>query len=125
MLFVGDSNNFAFITMLYCGIIVGLLYEISVFACKIVKNNLIFRNVVDIIITILGSFLFIFAINNTHFGYFRVYLLASFIVGFVLERVSIGFLVAKICEFVYNKTIKIFRQIRRRYYDSRKTKDNS
>ena len=125
MLFVTESNNFAFFMMLYVGIVVGLLYEISVFFCKITKNNIVLRNVFDILITIIGSFLFVFAINYANFGYFRVYLLAVFVLGFVLERVSIGFLVAKVCDFVYNKTIKLIRQIRRERNDSRKTKDNS
>lgn len=125
MLFVTESNNFAFFMMLYVGIVIGLLYEISIFVCKITKNNLVLRNVFDILITIIGSFLFVFAINYANFGYFRVYLLAVFVLGFVLERVSIGFLVAKVCDFVYNKIIKLIRQIRRERNDSRKTKDNS
>lgn len=125
MLFISNINNFAFFTLLYWGIIVGFLYEISVFVCKIIKNNLILRNFFDIVITLLGGFLFIFNINYVHFGYFRVYLLVTFLVGFVLERVSMGFLVAKSFDFVYNKTINIFRKIRRKGYDSRKTKNNS
>ncbi len=125
MLFVTESNNFAFFMTLYVGIVIGLLYEISIFVCKITKNNIVLRNVFDILITIIGSFLFVFAINYANFGYFRVYLLAVFVLGFVLERVSIGFLVAKVCDFVYNKTIKLIRQIRRERNDSRKTKDNS
>ena len=125
MLFVSNSNNLAFFTLLYWGVIVGLLYEISVFVCKITKNNLILRNCLDIIITLLGGFLFIISINYVNYGYFRFYLLTTFIAGFTLERISIGFLVAKFCDFVYNKTIKLTRQIRRKCHDSRKTKGNS
>lgn len=125
MLFLAWYNNFAFLVFLYIGLVVGILYEITIFVCTICKNNIVLRNVFDVLIVFLGGFAFIFTLNYAAFGYFRVYHLLTFFAGFIFERVSIGFLVAKSCEFVYNKIIKIFRQIRRKCLDSRKTKDNS
>ncbi|GEM_PF-2026302 len=125
MLFLVGYNNFAFLVFLYVGLVVGILYEITIFVCTICKNNIVLRNVFDVLVVFLGGFAFIFALNYAAFGYFRVYHLLTFFAGFIFERASIGFLVAKSCEFVYNKVIKLFRQIRRKCLDSRKTKDNS
>ena len=125
MLFGGEFNNLAFLSLFYVGCISGILYEITVFLCKITNSKLFLRNILDIFVVLFGGILFIFAINYIAMGKFRVYLLLAFGLGIVIERTSIGFLVAKICDFVYNKGIKKLFFIRRKHIDSRKTKDNS
>ena len=125
MLFYTSINNLSFLALFYVGIISGVLYEISVFACKITKNSIILRNLLDVFVVFCSGIMFIFGINIVALGNFRVYLALAFVLGVVIERTSIGFLVAKVCNFVYNKSIKFHSFIRRKYFDTRKTKNNS
>lgn len=125
MLFYTSINNLSFLVLFYVGIISGVLYEISVFVCKITKNSIILRNLLDVFVVFCSGIMFIFGINIVALGNFRVYLALAFALGVVIERTSIGFLVAKVCNFVYNKSIKFHSFIRRKYFDTRKTKNNS
>ncbi len=125
MLFYTNINNLSFLALFYLGLMSGVLYEISVFVCKITKNSIILRNLLDIVVVFCSGIMFIFGINIVAFGSFRAYLVLAFVFGVVIERTSIGFLVAKVCNFVYNKSIKFHSFIRRKYFDTRKTKNNS
>ena len=108
------SYNMCFCTMLYLGILIGVLYEITVFISKIVKSNIVFRQIFDGIVVFVAGLVFIVAINMLGNGQFRLFFVIGYLLGFWLERTSIGFLVAKICEFVYNKGIKVLKAIRRK-----------
>lgn len=112
-MFLGSlSYNMCFCTMLYLGLILGIVYELSIFASKILKN-IVFRHIFDAIFVVFAFLMFIVAINILGNGYFRVFFLLGYLLGFWLERTSIGFLVAKIFEFVYNKIRKFIKHIRR------------
>ncbi len=99
--------------MLYLGLILGLIYEITAFICKIIKYKAI-RHILDILVVFVGFLAFIVAINLLGGGKFRFFFVIGYLLGFYLERTSIGFLVAKVCLFVYNITIKIFSAMRRK-----------
>lgn len=91
--------------MLFCGCVVGVVYEIGYFIRKVIPLKII-TIIVDAIFVFVSFIVFILAINYCNFGELRLFLLISFILGFVIERYSIGFLVAKILEFIYNYFIK-------------------
>jgi hypothetical protein len=116
------SDNMRFCVFVYVGLIVGVVCEIANFCVKLSKNNCVMRSFLDILIAIFGCFAMIFCINSVANGYFRGFFLLGFVVGIVLERVSLGFLVAKGCLFVYNISIKIKDFLRRDKIDPRKTK---
>ena len=116
------SNNMRFCVFVYVGLMVGIVCEIASFCVKLSKNNGVIRSFFDILIAIFGCFVMIFCINSVGNGYFRLFFLLGFALGLVLERVSLGFLVAKGCLFVYNISIKIKDFLRRDKIDPRKTK---
>lgn len=108
------SYNWCFCTFLYLGLLLGLMYEITSFVVSLTRGNKVIRAVLDVVIVILGFLVFTLAINSLGNGYFRVFFVLGYLLGFYLERISIGFLVAKICLFVYNKSIKILSYLRRK-----------
>ena len=113
-----------FLLMLFCGCVVGIIYEVGFFIRKLIPLKITIF-IVDAIFVVLSFIIFIFAINYCNFGYFRLFLLISFLLGFVIERVSIGFLVAKILEFIYNyfvrKIILKLKTFRGKHFGRKKT----
>lgn len=125
ILFSSLNGLNCFLLMLFCGCLIGVVYETGYFIRRLIPIKFI-TILVDAIFVLLSFLLFVFAINYCNFGEFRLFLLSSFLLGFVLERVSIGFLVAKILEFIYNCFVKkiIFRlkKLRGKYFGRRKVK---
>ena len=108
------DHNMCFFAMIYLGLIVGIVYEITCFICKIAKNNKVVRSFFDVIVVFLAFVLFFLAINTLGNGYFRLFFVVGYALGIYLEKISLGFLVAKICLFVYNNSIKVLTIIRRK-----------
>lgn len=111
MLFETLKQSYVFLGALYFGLICGIGYEILHFFLG--KKNKICVWIRDILFSFLSTILFIFCLKLVNYGEFRLYILFAFIVGFILERTTIGFLVEKIiqiaCKFfslVYNKLMK-------------------
>lgn len=127
ILFSSLNGLNCFLLMLFCGCLVGVVYEIGYFVRKLIPIK-ITTILIDAIFVFLSFMVFIFAISYCNFGEFRLFLLIAFLLGFCLERVSIGFLVAKILEFIYNCFVKkiIFRlkKLRGKYFGRRKVKKN-
>lgn len=100
-----------FLVVLYFGLLAGIVFE----AKNIVENafgkNKIICAVLDTAFMLVSSLLFIFAKNLANYGEFRIYLLIAFVLGIILEHISIGFLVEKFFVGVYNITKKIGRKI--------------
>ncbi len=116
------SDNMRFCVFIYVGLLIGIVCEIASFCVKLTKNNNVIRAFFDVLTALFGCFAMIFCINYVGNGYFRLYFLIGFAMGLWLERVSLGFLVAKSCLFVYNISIKIKDFLRRDKIDPRKTK---
>lgn len=114
MLFETLKQSYIFLGCLYFGLIAGILKEVSVFVINLFKKNKIITFIIDLIYMLVFSLLFILCINIVNYGEFRVYLLLGYILGYILERKSLGFLVDFIIKkiytfikFIYNKLIKI------------------
>ncbi|MGN0961179.1 MAG: spore cortex biosynthesis protein YabQ [Christensenellales bacterium] len=95
-----------FSIMLGIGAILGIFYGIlNLFS--IVKKNIVFQIIVDIIFSATALIIFILFINIINMGEIRLFLLAGYIIGFILERISLGKLFAKGFKKVYNCLVNI------------------
>lgn len=116
-----------FLFMVYFGLLSGVFYEVIYFLRKTLHFK-VFEILGDIVFVSSSALLFVFAINYSNFGQLRLFLFVGFVLGFVLERISIGFLVAKFLEFIYNKVVlKIFnalKGLRRKTRGRKKVKNN-
>lgn len=100
-----------FLCVLYFGLIAGIIFEAKNLVEKSLSQNKVVCFVLDLAFMCLASLLFIIAKNVANFGEFRLYLLVSFILGIVLEHITIGFLVEKFFLLVYNWIRKITRRM--------------
>ena len=87
------------------GIILGIFYGILNIINNI-KEYVFIRILCDIIFTVTATITFILLVQKINFGSVRGYLLVGYILGFIVERISIGKLFAKGYKKVYNFVIK-------------------
>lgn len=113
--------------MLFCGLVLGVIYEICLFFRKLLHFK-IFTIIFDIFFVVVCFLLSLFAINYCAYGELRGYLFLGVVLGFFIERVSIGFLVAKSLDFIYNyfviKIINKLKNIKGKHRGRRKVKKN-
>lgn len=111
MLFESLKQSYIFFGTIYFGIIAGIFRDLTIFILKLLKNNKVIKIILDLIFSLIFSFLFIICLNVVNFGEFRIYLLLSYILGFILERKTLGFLVDFIFEKIYNFIVKIIKKL--------------
>lgn len=103
-----------FSIMLGIGFLIGIFYGIlNIFT--IVKKNIILQIISDLIFTITSSIIFILSINIINMGQFRLFLIIGYILGAVLERVTLGKLFA-IC---YKKVYTSLTNIKNKFVNSK------
>jgi len=120
MLFETLKQSYLFLGSLYFGLISGIIKEIFIFFINLFNKNKIIKFILDLIYMIILSLIFILCLNIVNYGEFRIYLLISFILGYFIERKSLGFLVDFIIKKLYNfinllvkkiNKLKIFKRI--------------
>jgi len=129
MLYETLKQSYIFLGTIYFGLITGIIKNAINLIINACKNNKVITFILDLIFMIIFSFMFIICINIVNFGEFRLYLLLGYIIGFILEIKTLGFLVDFVLKkiytfikFIYKKllTIKIFKRIVG--YDSKQSK---
>lgn len=102
MLFETLKQSYIFLGSIYFGLLGGITKNIINLLIKACKNNKITTFILDLIFMIIFSFLFIICINIVNFGEFRIYLLIGYLLGFILEIKTLGFLVDFVLKKIYN-----------------------
>lgn len=111
MLFESLKQSYIFFGAIYFGLLVGIFRDLTIFILNLLKKNKVVSIILDFIFSIGFSLLFIICLNVVNFGEFRIYLLLSYIFGFILERKTLGFLVDFIFEKIYNFIVKIIKKL--------------
>lgn len=129
MLFETLKQGYVFLGSLYFGLISGIFFDFCKFNVKILKSKRFFQIFFDVIFSIFTIILFFICLNIVNFGEFRIFVLISFVVGFIIEQRNLGFLVDFVFKKFYNFFGKIIKKlskikfIRRIFgFDSRKSK---
>ena len=91
------------------GFLMGILYGI-INAPNLIKKRLPFRIIVDLIFTMICSIIFIISINLVNLGEFRFFLIIGYLLGILLERITLGKLFAKGYKIVYNSIVNLFKR---------------
>lgn len=99
-----------FFILLSFGILIGLVYELFNITNKI-RKNLIIQVIFDLIWTIFSTILFIILVNKINMGQVRLFLFIGYLLGFIIERITLGKLFAKGFTLVYTKLIKFSKYI--------------
>lgn len=111
-----------FFALSIAGIIAGFVYEIGVFVRFCFKNRIWATVVVDFAVACLMGLCFIFAEYRFLNFALSFYSVAFFVVGIALERISVGFLLAKNLFRVYNYVIKVWTKLAKTRFGRKITK---
>ena len=99
-----------FFVLLLAGVVCGAIWGLKNGLTSIIKNA-IWRNVLDFLTTVCCALVFFGMCVYCNLGEIRFYLAFSFVVGFSLERLTLGNLFAKSATFIYNKLNKITKKV--------------
>lgn len=119
---IGIYSGFIFLWLVLAGIVFGLLYEAGLFIRRIFNFNTIITIVTDFVVFCIMGLEFFYAIYFANNGIVTWYEVLGFFVGFLLERLSVGKMLANILNLVYNvvrklisllKKIKLFKKLLR------------
>jgi len=91
------------------GIGLGIIYGIlNIFAR--IKKNIVVQIISDILFSTIAFLTFILMINLINMGQFRMFLLIGYLLGFYLERITLGKLFAKGYKKLYNFIVKVLKK---------------
>ena len=88
------------------GVLLGIFFGI-INIINYIHQRFFTQILADIIFSIVSILLFIILINKINMGEIRLFLLLGYILGFTIERITLGKLFAKGYKNVYNKIIKV------------------
>ena len=100
---------------LYCagfGCLFGVVYEVGKFVRALFLHKFFITLLVDFFVFFTSGMLFFLSLLHTTQGAFYMYQLVAFWLGFLLERVSFGFLFAKLLHIVYTKTANVRKKVK-------------
>ena len=114
----GLLTGVVFLLFLIAGVLFGLLYECGYILRALTKFGKITTYVSDFILFLFAGVFFFFVALKVNNGIIALYEVFGFVLGFALERVSVGKMLAMILIFSYNiftrfvkhlKKFKLFR----------------
>ena len=102
-----------FFYLMLVGFASGFVFDVCLYIVFLFKNNKIALMVMDFVACIIIFTIFYLAVLVLDYGAFRAYHLVTFLCFLVLERYTLGKLIAKLLDKCYNAFIKVFEKIAR------------
>lgn len=94
--------------LLIFGIILGIFYGLINIHNQ-TKRIFPLQIITDIIFPIVGIISLIIIVNKINYGQLRLYLIFAYLLGFAIERITLGNLFAKGYKWVYTYLIKLWK----------------
>lgn len=107
MLFETLQQGKEFGVFLLVGFVIGAVLGLMLLFKILCKKNIIVVNIMDFMFSILFILVFFVVLNYVHYGQFRFFLMAGYLLGFIVERKTVGILFAKCYGKLYNKFTKV------------------
>jgi hypothetical protein len=111
MLYETLKQGIIVLTAIYFGVLGGVLYELKAIIAKPFKKRAI-NIILDVVFCFLLALIFLLTVHFTNYGEIRLYILLSFFLGFILERISIARVLAKVFYFLYNVFVRLIKKIK-------------
>ena len=103
-----------FIYTLLLGFLAGVIYNVIKLLQKLFKNNIIITIISDIIGSISIGILLLISIFILNNGIIRLYILLSFLLGIIIELLTLNKLVDFLILNIYNIIIKLKKSLRQK-----------
>ena len=101
-----------FFVLTSAGIFAGFVYEIGLFVTRLLKNKIYIKVVCDFFAAVsMGTILVAASYHYLNFN-IHIYGIMCFVLGVLIERISLGFLLAKIFYAIYNVVTKATNKLK-------------
>lgn len=97
-----------FLIMFVLGLIVGIIY--GLINNLIIHKKTIFQIIIDFFLTLFASSILLIFMNIINSGEFRLFLILGYIIGFAIERITIGKIFAKGFKKLYTCQVNILKK---------------
>ena len=97
-----------FTIMFAFGVLLGIFFGI-INIINYIKPRFFTQIIADVAFSIISILLFVILINKINMGQIRLFLCTGYILGFWIERITLGKLFAKGYKNVYNNIIKVLK----------------
>lgn len=94
-----------FSIFLVFGLLLGVFYEI-INTTNYIKKYLIIQIIIDTIFSLASIITIMYLLNKFNKGQIRIFLIISYTIGFIIERITLGKLFAKGYKKLYNLVIR-------------------
>jgi hypothetical protein len=108
-----NGQGLSFLICLAVGFAAGTVYEVGYIVRFCGKFRLIVSIAADLSFFAAATLLMIAGIRAADDGAIRLYSLSAFAAGFCAERLTLGILVAKCTDWVYNILVRIYRALKK------------
>lgn len=105
------SQPLIFLVVFGIGFGCGFVFDLRNYIHFLCNKNKIVGIVLDVISSIVCCLIFLLSVLNFNFGQVRFYLILSFILGLILQRFSLGYIIAKFFIWCYNLFKKVILKI--------------
>lgn len=95
------SQPVIFLIILLVGFACGLIFDARNYICFLCNKNKVVCHLTDFFAGLLSFAIFFLSIGKLNFGQLRVYLALGFAVGLIIERFSVGLIIAKVANWCY------------------------
>lgn len=113
-----------FFFLMLIGFASGFVYDICLYIVFLCKNNKIVKIIFDFLGTTIIIAIFYLSVVMLDYGDFRIYHFLTFTTFLLLQRYTLGKLIAKLLDKCYNVFIKIFEKISKGIQKSKWKKTN-
>jgi len=110
----GLFTGVVFLWLIVAGIVLGVVYECGLVLRSLTGFNLVVTIIVDCIVFTFAGVCFFFTVYCVNDGIIALYEFVGFAIGFALERLSIGKMLANTLLFVYNIVTRVTRFFKKR-----------
>lgn len=97
----------------------GVFWSAKKLFFKSIEKNKILKFLIDLFFTVFIGFIFVYGVYRYNFGQFRPYLAVIFVFGIIVEQFSIGDIIAKLLNFLYNLLVALFKKLQHKFFNFR------
>ena len=105
MLFSTVGQFGIFLAFVWLGAILGIIHNL------LKPQNVITKNIFDVIIIVISGILFILFMQTYNLGQFRLYLVLGVVLGYIFEKKFIGKTLAQLNKLLYNNINKTLNNV--------------
>ena len=95
------------------GFLCGFFFDVVNYISFLCNNNKVVKNIFQFLATVFSGIVLLYINTKTNFGQLRIYVFVVFILFLILERITLGKLIAKsmnVCYTLFRKVInKLFK----------------